>query len=349
MPGSIRSRTTRSGRCAAARASAVGAVGGPVHEVSGPVEVAGDDLGDGGVVVDDEDAGAGPVRGCCCLHASHQPRTARAGVRADRVRRPRFVRSRSPVCPFRARRVNAVTTSFRNRTGGVRRRRAALSRRGRGPALGAGPHPARLARARRGQRLHGRLRRHRPRARRDRRPRAAPRLRRRLPRRADRRHRRHRVLLRLRRLARPVPARAVRARGARPARPTWCSAGAARRPGAPGRRTPGPGNLALARLLRRRTGLRLHDLGPLRAARREPLLALGLTDRRSGYPLQMVVRAADAGWRIAEHDVPVPAAHRRLQGDGHLARHLAGGAGHEPGPGRTRRPPPTTAESRGPP
>ncbi|MFE9439843.1 glycosyltransferase family 2 protein [Streptomyces sp. NPDC006602] len=64
------------------------------------------------------------------------------------------------------------------------------------------------------------------------------------------------------------------------------------------------GNLALTRLLRRRTGLRLQDLGPLRAARREPLLALGLTDRRSGYPLEMVVRAADAGWRIAEHDVP---------------------------------------------
>ncbi|MEV7689446.1 glycosyltransferase family 2 protein [Streptomyces bungoensis] len=64
------------------------------------------------------------------------------------------------------------------------------------------------------------------------------------------------------------------------------------------------GNLALTRLLRRRTGLRLHDLGPLRAARREPLLGLGLTDRRSGYPLQMVVRAADAGWRVAEHEVP---------------------------------------------
>jgi len=45
------------------------------------------------------------------------------------------------------------------------------------------------------------------------------------------------------------------------------------------------GNLALARLLRHRTGLRLHDLGPLRAARREALLALNLTDRRSGYPL----------------------------------------------------------------
>lgn len=64
------------------------------------------------------------------------------------------------------------------------------------------------------------------------------------------------------------------------------------------------GNLALTWMLRHRTGLRLHDLGPLRAARRKPLLDLGLTDRRSGYPLQMVVRAADAGWRITEHDVP---------------------------------------------
>jgi glycosyltransferase involved in cell wall biosynthesis len=64
------------------------------------------------------------------------------------------------------------------------------------------------------------------------------------------------------------------------------------------------GNLALARMLRRRTGLRLHDLGPMRAARREALLGLELTDRRSGYPLQMVVRAADAGWRVRETDVP---------------------------------------------
>ncbi|MGW1408572.1 glycosyltransferase family 2 protein [Streptomyces sp. NPDC002403] len=64
------------------------------------------------------------------------------------------------------------------------------------------------------------------------------------------------------------------------------------------------GNVALARMLRRRTGLRLHDLGPMRAGRRADLLALGLTDRRSGYPLQMVVRAADAGLRVAETDVP---------------------------------------------
>lgn len=64
------------------------------------------------------------------------------------------------------------------------------------------------------------------------------------------------------------------------------------------------GNVVLARMLRRRTGLRLHDLGPMRAARRTDLLALGLTDRRSGYPLQMVVRASDAGLRVAETDVP---------------------------------------------
>ncbi|MFB7280870.1 glycosyltransferase family 2 protein [Streptomyces hydrogenans] len=64
------------------------------------------------------------------------------------------------------------------------------------------------------------------------------------------------------------------------------------------------GNAALSRLVRRRTGLRLHDLGPMRVARREALLSLDLTDRRSGYPLQMVVRAADAGWRVREVDVP---------------------------------------------
>ncbi|MFB4426656.1 glycosyltransferase family 2 protein [Streptomyces sp. QL37] len=64
------------------------------------------------------------------------------------------------------------------------------------------------------------------------------------------------------------------------------------------------GNIALSGMLRRRTGLRLHDLGPMRAVRREALLALDLTDRRSGYPLQMVVRASDAGLRVAETDVP---------------------------------------------
>ena len=62
-------------------------------------------------------------------------------------------------------------------------------------------------------------------------------------------------------------------------------------------------NAELSRRIRRRTGVRLHDLGPMRAAHREALLGLGLLDRRSGYPLETVVRAADAGWRVAEVDI----------------------------------------------
>lgn len=59
-------------------------------------------------------------------------------------------------------------------------------------------------------------------------------------------------------------------------------------------------NRELARRIRRRSGLRLKDLGPMRAARRNRLLQLDVHDRRSGYPLETVVRAADAGWRIVE-------------------------------------------------
>jgi hypothetical protein len=62
-------------------------------------------------------------------------------------------------------------------------------------------------------------------------------------------------------------------------------------------------NMALGLMLRRRTGLSLHDLGPMRSVRRKALLGLGLTDRRFGYPLEMVTRAADEGWRIREVDV----------------------------------------------
>jgi glycosyltransferase involved in cell wall biosynthesis len=59
-------------------------------------------------------------------------------------------------------------------------------------------------------------------------------------------------------------------------------------------------NRALARRIQRRTGVQVCDLGPMRAARREALLALQVLDRRSGYPAETVVRAADAGWRIGE-------------------------------------------------
>ncbi len=80
-----------------------------------------------------------------------------------------------------------------------------------------------------------------------------------------------------------------------------------------GARVPEPGawplhariaNRVLAIELRRRTGLSLSDLGPMRVAGREALIGLGMQDRRSGWPLEMVLRAAGAGWRI--EDLPVP-------------------------------------------
>jgi glycosyltransferase involved in cell wall biosynthesis len=59
-------------------------------------------------------------------------------------------------------------------------------------------------------------------------------------------------------------------------------------------------NRALAAEVRRRTGAQLTDLGPMRAVHREPLLALGVRDRRFGWPLEMVLRAAASGWTVRE-------------------------------------------------
>jgi glycosyltransferase involved in cell wall biosynthesis len=64
------------------------------------------------------------------------------------------------------------------------------------------------------------------------------------------------------------------------------------------------GNRLIAAEVRRRTGLAVRDLGPMRAARREELLGLGIRDRRFGWPFEMVLRAHAAGWRIAQVDVP---------------------------------------------
>jgi glycosyltransferase involved in cell wall biosynthesis len=76
-------------------------------------------------------------------------------------------------------------------------------------------------------------------------------------------------------------------------------------------------NGVLAWELRRRTGRRVHDVGPMRAARREPLLALGPLDRRYGWPLEMVLRAARAGWRVREVEVsylPRRGGHSKVSG-----------------------------------
>ena len=63
------------------------------------------------------------------------------------------------------------------------------------------------------------------------------------------------------------------------------------------------GNAVLASRLRRRTGIPIHDLGSVRVTRRIPLRELGVEDRRFGYPIELLVRAAKAGWQIREVDV----------------------------------------------
>ena len=63
------------------------------------------------------------------------------------------------------------------------------------------------------------------------------------------------------------------------------------------------GTAAVCWRLRTRYGLPVHDIAPMRVTHREALLALGVTDRRSGYPLELLVRAAQAGWRVIERDV----------------------------------------------
>ncbi|ULE34157.1 glycosyltransferase family 2 protein [Mycobacterium sp. IDR2000157661] len=63
------------------------------------------------------------------------------------------------------------------------------------------------------------------------------------------------------------------------------------------------GTAAVCWRLRQRHGLPVHDIAPMRVARREPLIALGVEDRRSGYPLELLVRAAAAGWQVVERDV----------------------------------------------
>ena len=63
------------------------------------------------------------------------------------------------------------------------------------------------------------------------------------------------------------------------------------------------GNLEVARRVRRLTSYTVHDLGPMRAVRREALQALDLRDRRSGYPLEMVIAGWRAGWSLVEVDV----------------------------------------------
>ena len=85
-----------------------------------------------------------------------------------------------------------------------------------------------------------------------------------------------------------------------------------------GARQPEPGawplharlaNRLIAFELRRRSGP-LTDLGPMRCAPREQLIALVLKDRGFAWPLEMVLAAAKAGWAIGE----TPVTYRRRAG-----------------------------------
>ncbi|MEN3222377.1 glycosyltransferase family 2 protein [Mycolicibacterium porcinum] len=63
------------------------------------------------------------------------------------------------------------------------------------------------------------------------------------------------------------------------------------------------GTAAVCWRLRRRYRLPVHDIAPMRVGRRDALIGLGVADRRSGYPLELLVRAAQDGWRVIERDV----------------------------------------------
>lgn len=71
------------------------------------------------------------------------------------------------------------------------------------------------------------------------------------------------------------------------------------------------GTTVLATLIRRRSDFPIHDIAPMRVCRRDDLLALDVQDRRFGYPLELMLKAARAGWRVIEIDVSY---HRRAAG-----------------------------------
>lgn len=70
------------------------------------------------------------------------------------------------------------------------------------------------------------------------------------------------------------------------------------------------GNALVARIMRWRYGLRVTDLGPFRAIRRVDLLALDPHEQTYGWSVEMMIKAARAGYRYRE----VPVSYRRRIG-----------------------------------
>jgi glycosyltransferase involved in cell wall biosynthesis len=71
------------------------------------------------------------------------------------------------------------------------------------------------------------------------------------------------------------------------------------------------GNALIVAWLRRTIGMAAHDIAPMRVARRQAMLDLGLQDRRFGYPVELLQSVTRAGWRLSEHDVDY---HPRAEG-----------------------------------
>jgi glycosyltransferase involved in cell wall biosynthesis len=80
------------------------------------------------------------------------------------------------------------------------------------------------------------------------------------------------------------------------------------------------GNALAAWLMRRLYGVRVTDLGPFRAIRRADLLALEMAELTYGWSVEMMVKAARAGYRYRE----VPVQYRRRIGVSKVGGTLAG-------------------------
>lgn len=68
-------------------------------------------------------------------------------------------------------------------------------------------------------------------------------------------------------------------------------------------------NSVIAAMLRGK-GVGVHDIAPIRVARRQALIDLRIEDRAFGYPLELLLKAGAAGWRIDE----IPVAYSRRAG-----------------------------------
>jgi glycosyltransferase involved in cell wall biosynthesis len=83
------------------------------------------------------------------------------------------------------------------------------------------------------------------------------------------------------------------------------------------------GNRIAARLIGLACGVRLTDLGPFRAARYDALVALDLREETYGWPVEMIVKGARRGLRIAE----VPVSYHPRIGSSKISGTLRGSVG----------------------